>query len=171
MATAASSVHKLIVSVANVVQDSLDAYLLDSVALVLAVAADPAASLARVADVLADPDALEADPAAALAELAALAAEVDASLALVVAVDAEPAAFAAEVLASVARVLAVLAEVVAAVAELADAAALLALLVALVDAFCAWVLAEYSVEPETVPPVLLAHSWATAAPDCASLSR
>ena len=78
------------------------------------------------------------------AEVAALVADVPASAALVVAVVAEPAA-----------------DVALPDAAVADDDAE----VALVAAAWAWYLAEYSVEPETTPPVLVAHSCADAAPD------
>lgn len=137
----------------------------------MAVAADVAASDALVVAVAAEPDEELAEVAAADADDAAFVADVDASPALVVAVVAELAAALAEPEASDALVVAVVAE---AAADDADPEASVAFWFAtalLAAAAPAWYLAEYSVEPETVPVVFVAHSCAAAAPDCASLSK
>ena len=137
----------------------------------MAVAADVAASEALVVAVAAEAADAVAEVAAADADEAALVADAAASTALVVAVVAELAAAVAEAEASDALVVAVVAE---AAAEVADPEASDAFWVAtalLAAAAPAWYFAEYSVEPETVPVVFVAHSCAAAAPDCASLSK
>ena len=128
-----------------------------SEALVVAVAAEPADAVAEVAAADADEDALVAD--------------ADASLALVVAVVAELAAALAEPEASDALVVAVVAEAAAEVEESKASVAFWVATALLAAAAPAWYFAEYSVEPETMPVVFVAHSCAAAAPDCASLSK
>jgi hypothetical protein len=139
--------------------------------LAVAVEADVAASEALVVVVAAEAADAVAEVAAAYADEAAFVADADASPALAVAVAAELAAALAEAEASDALVVAVVAE---AAAEVEDPEASDAFWVAtelLAAAAPAWYFAEYSVEPETMPVVFVAHSCAAAAPDCASLSK